>query len=57
MTAAELSKKKRTDINEIIAQAKKVFIASFILLMGATVVAGLIISARILRTYGMSATP
>jgi len=49
-TAAELSKKKRADINEIISQAKKAFIASFILLVGATVVAGLIISARILRT-------
>ena len=49
-TAAELSKKKRTDINEIIAQAKKAFIASFVLLVGATSVAGFIISARILRT-------
>ena len=49
-TAAELSKKKRTDINEIIAQARKAFIASFLLLIGATVVAGIIISTRILRT-------
>ena len=49
-TAAELSKKKRTDINEIIAQARKAFIASFLLLFGATAVAGFIISARILRT-------
>ena len=49
-TAAELSKKKRTDINEIIAQARKAFIASFLLLVGATVVAGFIISTRILRT-------
>ena len=49
-TAAELSKKKRKDINEIIAQAKKAFIASFLLLIGATAVAGFIISARILRT-------
>jgi signal transduction histidine kinase len=49
-TAAELSKKKRTDINEIIAQAKKAFFASFLLLFGATAVAGFIISTRILRT-------
>jgi signal transduction histidine kinase len=49
-TAAELSKKKRTDINDIIAQARKAFIASFLLLFGATTVAGFIISARILRT-------
>ena len=49
-TAAELSKKKRADINEIIAKAKKAFIASFLLLIGATAVAGFIISTRILRT-------
>lgn len=49
-TAAELSKKKRADINEIIAQAKKAFIASFLLLVVATAVAGYIISTRILRT-------
>ena len=49
-TAAELSKKKRADINEIIAKAKKAFIASFLLLVGATAAAGYLISTRILKT-------
>lgn len=47
-TTAELLKKKRQDINNIISEAWKSFIASFIFLFIATAYAGFIISRRIL---------
>jgi two-component system NtrC family sensor kinase len=49
-SVTELSKKKREDINKIIARANQSFIAVFLFLLAATVYGGYVISTRILKT-------